>query len=231
MRVATIIDISLVDVPGIPVTVIFTGGCNFDCPYCQNASLIPNASGDVMTPSEVVSKVKDFLSDGFCITGGEPTIHKDLPELLKALRDQVGGHINLNTQGSIPSGLERSLPYLDSVWLDLKAAPERCREICRTKDNPWPRIQESIKMIQASDVALWPRTTYVGDLMQPVDISGILAFLKSIDYQGEYLIQNFMASAGVREEEISSLRTPDVHELDEVLSLVPDTIDVRLEWR
>jgi len=231
MRVATIIDISLVDVPGIPVTVIFTGGCNFDCPYCQNASLIPNTSGDVMTPSEVVSKVKDFLSDGFCVTGGEPTIHKDLPELLKALQEQVGGHINLNTQGSIPSVLEHSLPYLDSIWLDLKASPELYHEISRTKDNPWLRIQESIKMIQNSDVALWPRTTYVGDLMKPVDISKTLAFLKSIDYQGEYLIQNYVASVGVREEETSLLREPDIGELDEVLSSAPNTIEVRLEWR
>ncbi|MDF1541345.1 MAG: radical SAM protein, partial [Candidatus Thorarchaeota archaeon] len=231
LRVGTIIDISLVDVPGIPVTVIFTGGCNFDCPYCQNASLIPNDSGEEMTPSEIVAQVKDFLSDGFCITGGEPTIHRDLPSLLKVLREEVGGHINLNTQGSVPSILKQSLPYLDSIWLDLKTSPTRYREISRTSANPWPRIQESINMILASDVALWPRTTYVGDLMQPSDIAELLVFLQSTDYQGEYLIQNFVSSTGVREEEKTSLREPDMHELHEVLSHVPDTIDLRLDWR
>ncbi len=231
MRIGTIIDISLVDVPRIPVTVIFTGGCNFDCPYCQNASLIPSDSGEEMTPAEIILQVKDFLSDGFCITGGEPTIHRDLPDLLKVLRDEVGGHINLNTQGSIPSVLEQSLPYLDSIWLDLKTSPTQYQKVSRTKVNPWPRIHESIKLILASDVALWPRTTYVGDLIQPGDIAEILAFLQSTGYQGEYLIQNFVASTGVREEEKTLLREPDSNELDEVLYHVPDAIGVRLEWR
>ena len=124
MRLASIIDISLVDVPGIPVTVIFTGGCNFDCPYCQNATLIANDSGEETTPQQLVAQVRDFLSDGFCITGGEPTIHPDLPDHLKALRFEIGGHLNLNTQGSVPSVLEKSLPFLDSVWLLFVTLPK-----------------------------------------------------------------------------------------------------------
>ncbi|MHA2374127.1 MAG: radical SAM protein, partial [Candidatus Thorarchaeota archaeon] len=75
MRVASIIDISLVDVPGIPVTVIFTGGCNFDCPYCQNAELISLSSGEDLSPSEIVARARGHLTDGYCISGGEPTIH------------------------------------------------------------------------------------------------------------------------------------------------------------
>ncbi|TFF91459.1 radical SAM protein, partial [Candidatus Thorarchaeota archaeon] len=94
MRLATIIDISLVDVPGIPVTVIFTAGCNFDCPYCQNAEIIPLDSGTEMTVEEIVKEAQGHLTDGYCITGGEPTIYKGLPEMLRALREEEK-HINL----------------------------------------------------------------------------------------------------------------------------------------
>ena len=89
MRIASIIDISLVDVPGIPVTVLFTAGCNMDCSFCQNAEIIPLESGSEMVISDIVERVRGNLSDGYCVTGGEPTIHKDLPLLLKALKEDA----------------------------------------------------------------------------------------------------------------------------------------------
>ncbi|MHA1906990.1 MAG: anaerobic ribonucleoside-triphosphate reductase activating protein [Candidatus Thorarchaeota archaeon] len=231
MRLASIIDVSLVDVPGVPVTVLFTGGCNFDCPYCQNASLIPISSGDEESIPEIISQVEGFLSDGFCITGGEPTLHKDLPNLLKALRTEIGGHINLNTQGSNPSVLSKSLPYLDSIWFDLKSSPNRYREVCRTKDNPWPRIRESIDLILDSSVAFWPRTTYVGGLLDKNDIHEIITFLASIDFKGEYVIQNYIASSGVRESEAVQFNSPPVDHIESILDEVPSDIQIRLEWR
>ncbi|MHA2177560.1 MAG: radical SAM protein, partial [Candidatus Thorarchaeota archaeon] len=81
MRVASIIDISLIDVPGIPVTVLFTAGCNMDCSFCQNAEIIPTESGQEMGIPDIVNKLTGNLTDGYCISGGEPTIHKDLPVL------------------------------------------------------------------------------------------------------------------------------------------------------
>jgi pyruvate formate lyase activating enzyme len=231
MRLASVIDVSLVDVPGIPVTVLFTGGCNFDCPYCQNASIIPVSSGDEKTIPEIVSSVKGFLSDGFCITGGEPTLHKDLPVLLKVLKTEIGGHINLNTQGSNPSVLRNSLPYLDSIWFDMKSAPARYREVCRTKEDPWPRVRESVDFIMKSDVEFWPRTTYVGGLLDTNDIREILIFLKSIGFQGEYLIQNYISSTGVRETEAGRFSNPPIEDLQSFLDELPIEIETRLEWR
>lgn len=231
MRVASIIDISLVDVPGLPVTVIFTGGCNFDCPYCQNASLIPLDSGDEISPFELVSRAKGFLSDGFCITGGEPTLHKDLPNYLKALREQIGGHINLNTQGSNPSVLKNSLPYLDSVWFDLKASPKRYRDVCRVKDDPWPRVEKSIDLIVKSDVAFWPRTTLVENLLTLDDIRDIVRFLKSIKFGGRYMIQDYVASSGVRDTERSHFTRFQLADVQSFVGTLNPGFDIQLEWR
>ncbi len=231
MRLASIIDVSLVDVPRIPVTVIFTGGCNFDCPYCQNASLIPLSSGLETPISDIVSQVQDFLSDGFCITGGEPTLQRDLPELLRALKEEIGGHINLNTQGSNPSILKESIQYLDSVWFDIKSAPQRYREVCRTKEDPWPRVQKSIDLIMNSETEFWPRTTFVGGLIDSGDIEEILSFLKSISFNGEYVIQNYVVSSGVRESESKAFSSPPLEEMDKLLIKDYDGIEIRLDWR
>ncbi len=231
MRLASVIDISLVDVPGIPVTVLFTGGCNFDCPYCQNAELIPLESGTEMIVEEVARKARGHLTDGYCVTGGEPTIHKDLPDLLKLLREDGDCHINLNTQGSVPSILERCLPYLDSVWFDIKATPDRYPVIVRIGSNPWKKVLKSIKLLMASDIDFWPRTTYAGGLISPEEVLGVAQVLKEMGFEGEYVVQNYVRSAGVRSQESAYLRIPEKEELNPILDLLPDGVEMRLEWR
>ncbi|MBD3405126.1 MAG: anaerobic ribonucleoside-triphosphate reductase activating protein [Candidatus Lokiarchaeota archaeon] len=231
MRIGSIIDISLVDVPGIPVSVIFTGGCNFNCPYCQNADLISLDSGTEVSISEIIERVSGHFVDGYCITGGEPTLQKELPELLKDLRNSSDGHINLNTQGSVPDVLRQCVPYLDSVWFDIKTSPSKYLTISRTKDNPWKRVENSIKYLLKSSVSFWPRTTYVGKLMTPNDILSIADKLASLGYSGKYTVQNYIASSGVRENEKEFLSSPDRSEIDEIADLIPPQLSLNLEWR
>ena len=231
MRIASVIDISLVDVPKIPVTVIFTGGCNMDCGYCQNAEIIPRDSGTEIPISDIVERVRGNLSDGYCITGGEPTIHKDLPLLLQTLKEDGADHINLNTQGSVPDVLERCLPFLDSVWFDIKSSPKRYREITRVHSDPWPRVERSIKLLINSDTSFWPRTTYVGGLMNSDDIQEIVNLLHTLGFQGEYLVQNYKKSAGTREKDVASFHEPEITELDVVHTSMPPGITLKLEWR
>ena len=230
MRIASIIDVSLVDVPRIPVTVIFTGGCNYDCPYCQNAEIIPRNSGTEMSIEEIVQQSSGNLVDGFCITGGEPTIHADLPDLLRALKS-TSLHMNLNTQGSVPTILKKCIPFLDSVWFDIKAPPEIYPHISRTSTNPWNQITESMNLLISSDVSFWPRTTYTGSLLSTSDIIEIMQVLDEMGYRGEYIIQNYVASAGVRQSEKDTLRVPDISEIESVRNEAPDGIKVRFEWR
>jgi len=231
MRIASIIDISLVDVPGIPVTVLFTAGCNMDCPYCQNAEIIPITSGTEMSIDAIVQNLRGNLTNGYCITGGEPTIHKDLPDLLKQLRFEDSKHINLNTQGTVPNVLEKSLPYLDSVWFDIKTIPESYCELTRVETNPWPRVERSIRLVLDSEVTFWPRTTYVGGLTKPSDILKISILLSDLDYHGEYVVQNFLKSTGTREVDVESFTEPDKDELLSIIDKIPEGISLHLEWR
>lgn len=231
MRVASIIDISLVDVPGIPVTVLFTAGCNLDCPYCQNAEIIPLSSGAELSIEAIVEKMSGHLTDGYCITGGEPTIQKDLPALLSQLSSEDDKHINLNTQGTVPDVLEKALPYLNSVWFDIKTIPESYCEVTRVSANPWSRIEKSLRLIQTSKSMLWPRTTYVGGLNKPSDILTIANLLSDIGYEGEYVVQNFKKSTGTRVADVENFYEPAADELNSIVDQIPPSITLRLEWR
>jgi pyruvate formate lyase activating enzyme len=231
MRLASIIDVSLVDVPKIPVTVIFLAGCNFDCPYCQNAEIIPANTGTEASPSDIAHQASGFLTDGFCITGGEPTIQHDLPRLLALLKKQPGKHINLNTQGSVPDVLKASLTFLDSVWFDMKTSPAKYPSVARTRHDPWPKVEKSIRLLLDSDVSFWPRTTFVGGLIALEDIMSIMDFLSSVGFQGEYLIQNFIKSAGTREEEVEGFHSGSIEEVVVLSGSTPPGIRLRLEWR
>ncbi len=230
MRIASIVDISLVDVPGIPVTVLFTGGCNFDCPYCHNADLIPMSSGVEMDIPEIIAKSRGHLTDGFCITGGEPTVHKDLPDLLRALKNLDNNYINLNTQGSIPSVLKQSLPFLNSIWMDIKCNPERYADVTRAGSDLWQNVRQSIEMTLDSDTEFWPRTTYAAGLVDRDDIVAIVDVLGQIGFRGKYLIQNYIMSAGVREEDAAGLKSPGREEMDALRELGTSDIEIVIEW-
>ena len=231
MRIASVIDISLVDVPKIPVTVIFTAGCNMDCPYCQNAEIIPLKSGVMMSIPEIVERVQGNMSDGYCITGGEPTIHRDLPDLLKALRDTGTKHINLNTQGTVPNVLKKCLPYLDSVWFDIKTVPERYAEVTRSRSDPWPRVLRSTKLLLDTNIAFWPRTTYVGRWMHPEEIERIANILAGLGFEGTYLVQNYVRSSGTRKSETEEFEESSSDEIEQIREKLPPTISLKLEWR
>ena len=168
--------------------------------------------------------------DGFCVTGGEPTIHQDLPDLLRALKS-TGLHVNLNTQGSVPSVLKNCLPFLDSVWFDIKAPPDIYTSISRTTTNPWNQIADSIKLLISSDVEFWPRTTFTGSLLSSADLTAIVHELDELGFRGDYVVQNYVASSGVRESEKAHLKVPDISEIEVVMDNVPGEIEVRLEWR
>ncbi|MHA1970799.1 MAG: hypothetical protein ACTSXE_03015, partial [Candidatus Thorarchaeota archaeon] len=139
--------------------------------------------------------------------------------------------INLNTQGSVPDVLEKCLPYLDSVWFDMKTIPERYAEITRVKSDPWARVLRSIKLLIESDVGFWPRTTYVGQLMNADEIQRIANLLHEFGFQGEYLIQNYKKSTGTRESLVADFEEPNQSELDPLLDSMPSGITLKLEWR
>lgn len=120
---------TLLDYPGRVAATVFTGGCNFRCPFCHNAGLVLRPlSQESYTEDEVFSfltKRRGILT-GVCITGGEPTIQQDLPDFVRRIK-ALGLQVKLDTNGSHPQMLSELIreDLLDYVAMDIKNSPQR----------------------------------------------------------------------------------------------------------
>ena len=118
---------TLLDYPEHVAATVFLGGCNFRCPFCQNRDLLLHpADFASFTEEEVFEHLKKRSSmlTGVCISGGEPTIYKDLPEFLARIKE-LGYLVKLDTNGTNPDMLRRLYKenLIDYVAMDIKTAP------------------------------------------------------------------------------------------------------------
>jgi len=129
MKIHGLNKLTLLDYPGHMACLIFTGACNYRCPFCHNASLVLNPNSQPAISEEelfvFLQSRKDIL-EGVCISGGEPTLQADLPEFIRKIR-AMGFHIKLDTNGSRPGILKTLLDegLLDYVSMDIKNSPEK----------------------------------------------------------------------------------------------------------
>ena len=113
---------------GTPMTFIRLYGCQLSCPWCDT----PQDGYEEMTPFEIIQQVRD---DWACLTGGEPTIHEELPILVNILREKlISVAIETSGLGPLPKGLN---------W------------ICVSPKNPWPdpivlQIAHEVKLLVGS---------------------------------------------------------------------------------
>jgi pyruvate formate lyase activating enzyme len=172
---------SLLDWDGHVVATIYLQGCNWRCLYCHNPDLVPlEPTFDELDFEEIAEYVRgnaDFL-DGVAISGGEPTIHPDLPILIAKVRD-LGMKVKLDTNGSNPDLLEDLLGsgMLDFVAMDIKAPlNEKYREISKVNVD-LDAIKRSIRLLMTSDIDHEFRTTVVPFLLEEKDIESIAAYI------------------------------------------------------
>ena len=138
MTIAGLQKMTLLDYPGKVACTVFLQGCNYRCPFCHNSGLLDGRGDDCIPEEELLGFLKKRvgLLEGVCITGGEPTLQKDLPQLLEAIK-ALGFAVKLDTNGSRPAVLRDlvSRGLVDYVAMDIKNCPERYAETTGT-----PRI-------------------------------------------------------------------------------------------
>jgi len=183
MRIAGFISTSLIDWDGKISSVIFTGGCNFVCPFCHN-SLIAN--DDPKLPEITWEELKPELErklgwlDGVVVTGGEPLMHPEIFELFADIK-RLGLKVKLDTNGSFPYALKRAmaLQLVDFVAMDVKAPlNERYSIACgRNLPNLAP-LRRSIKLLLQWDKEAEFRITLVPGLVEKGDMEAIGTLLK-----------------------------------------------------
>lgn len=188
---------TLLDFPERLACTVFTGGCNFRCPFCHNASLVLHAN-EVNGISEeeffsYLSKRRGVL-DGVCITGGEPLLMPDIVDFIKKIRS-LGLLVKLDTNGSFPEKLEYLLDegLLDYVAMDIKNSKSKYAITAGVSDYP-EKIEKSIEIIinKAPDYEF--RTTVVRELHTTQDIVDITALIKNAK---RYFLQGYVDSGDV----------------------------------
>lgn len=199
---------TLVDYPGKIACTVFLWGCDFACPFCQNKSLV---KGLESLPTIGENELLDFLKkkakylEGIVISGGEPTIHKDLPSLLKRIKSETGIAVKLDTNGANPKMLELLLEegLVDYIAMDIKSSP---RKYCLAagKNVDLEKIKKSAQIIMNGKIDYEFRTTVVPDFFTAEDALEIAQWLEGADL---YILQQFIPSENCLDKDFSK-KTP-----------------------
>ena len=152
---------SMVDFPGRLAAVFFLTGCNFKCGFCHNAALM-NRTGAAGLPwtevEQICRKFRDNWVAGAVVTGGEPTLNPGVFHIVEKLREW-GFAIKLDTNGSRPGVLEKLLPRVDYVAMDVKFAQADYSKRVGFADVA--ALTESIRLIREKAAAYEFRTTVI----------------------------------------------------------------------
>ena len=189
---------SLIDYPEKISAIIFTQGCNFSCPYCHNPELI-KGKGKGEREKEIIEFLHSRIGklDGVVITGGEPTLHKDLPEFIKQIKE-MGFAVKLDTNGTNPEMLQQLInkKLIDYVAMDIKAPIEKYSEVVNKKINT-DNILKSIEILKNSDIDYEFRTTVVKSQLSIEDFEKIGELIAGCQ---KYYIQRFLPTKTLEKE-------------------------------
>ena len=167
---------TLLDFPGHVACTVFLGGCDFRCPFCHNFELIDGSAPPVMDDGELLAflQKRTGLLDGVAITGGEPCLHPDLPQLIKAVR-ALGYAVKLDTNGYHPQMLRSLLAdgLVDYVAMDIKNSPQNYARTCGLETLDLAPVRESVNLLMQGDTDYEFRTTVVDELHAEQDFEAI----------------------------------------------------------
>ena len=207
MKIHGLNKLTLLDYPGHMACLVFTGACNYRCPFCHNASLVlhPN-SQPLISEDEIFRflKSRTGILEGVCISGGEPTLQPDLPEFIRKVKD-LGFRVKLDTNGSRPEILNDLLTkdLLDYVSMDIKNTLSKYPFTVGLVNSPstfapscpdnlvTEAVQTSVKQLMNSDILYEFRTTLVRELHTEEDLLSIAAWLQGAK---AYYLQAFRDS-------------------------------------
>jgi pyruvate formate lyase activating enzyme len=218
---------SMVDYPRHFAAVFFTSGCNFTCGFCHNAALMGKKQTGLSWRrlKEACIRFKQDWVNGVVITGGEPTMAGDLPDLIQLFKKQFGFSVKLDTNGSDPDRLAECLPLVDYVAMDIKTTVSGYPELVGYTQAD--HIRKSIELIKAEARDYEFRTTVIDTIHTDEQMDAIG---ETIDGAKRYALQAFIPRENLPGQRFSLLpRTPSsrLHELRNRLTHRADEILIR----
>ncbi len=225
---------SLLDYPDHIAAIIFTQGCNFRCQFCYNPMLVkPGYTGGKVSnrpsagdgqgqkghPLITEDDLFAFLDkrkgklNAIVITGGEPTLHKDLPEFIIKIR-KLGYKIKLDTNGTNSQMLKDLIGrrLIDYIAMDMKGPLDKYEKVIGVKTDLM-KIKESITIIMKSGLPYEFRTTVVPDLIGFKDIASIGKLIKGAS---KWYLQIFKSDIDLVNPEFNNTKSYASGEMEEM---------------
>lgn len=196
MQLSGLQKLTLLDFPGKMACTAFTAGCNFRCPFCHNASLV---TGDLaalpkMSESEFFSflEKRQGILEGVCITGGEPTLQKDILSFIEKIK-ALGFAVKLDTNGARPDVLKEILDSgsVSYVAMDIKNSQKEYPKTVGIENFDITPVLESVELLKGGKTPFEFRTTVVSGLHTPESIREIGEWIGGVD---NYFLQSFVDS-------------------------------------
>ncbi|MBE6651506.1 MAG: anaerobic ribonucleoside-triphosphate reductase activating protein [Ruminococcaceae bacterium] len=217
MKIQGFQKLTLLDYPGKTAATVFTGGCNFRCPFCHNSDLVLNPAAFPEIPEEeVLSQLKkrSGFIDGVCITGGEPLL-TDISGFIKKIKE-LGLLVKVDTNGSFPIRLRTLLltGCVDYVAMDIKNSPEKYAETVGIAGFDTKSIESSVEILKDSGVDHEFRTTVVKELHGEKEMESIGRWLEG---ETKYFLQGYKLSDGVIDKSLTPHSAEDMKKLLETV--------------
>lgn len=217
---------SLLDYPGHIAAIVFAGGCNFNCPFCQNSGLLHPRDSDLIDLEKFFSflEKRAGILEGVVITGGEPTLFSDLPEFICRIRN-LGLKVKLDTNGARPEAIKLLLEnhLLDYIAMDVKASPEHYPQAAGVNVSI-NRIRQSIHLIMESALPYEFRTTVVRELHE---LSCFHQLGQLISNAELCYLQTFRDGGTVNVRGLHPFSEEDMKKAAEILQLYVHEVNIR----
>lgn len=233
MKISGLQKMTLLDFPGKVACTVFLQGCNFRCPFCHNSGLL-----DAGAPGEITKEaLLDFLKkrkgllDGVCITGGEPTVQPELPQLLQQIK-ALGYSIKLDTNGTHPDILKELVTsgLVDYVAMDIKNCPRRYAETVGLPKSPLDKIEQSIRFLMNGTLPFEFRTTVVEEFHDDTAIAEMVQWLqalvpdKKLDH---YFLQPFVDRDSVLQTGLHTPKAEILQRFSQILTASAENVCIR----
>ena len=227
MKIKGLQKLTLLDYPGRLAATVFLGGCNMRCPFCHNASLVVRPDNTEITEDELFAFLESRRGklSGVCVTGGEPTLNRELPSFISKIR-ALGYSVKLDTNGTNPDMLESLIRdgLVDYVAMDIKTSIENYGRVSGIPDIDTSKIERSIDLLLSGAVPYEFRTTVVRELHTASDFEAIG---RRIEGARAYFLQSFKDSGDLIEDGFSSYSEAEIQSLLDIVKVYIPNAQIR----
>lgn len=228
MKFHGIVKSTVLDYPGLMACTLFTGGCNFRCPFCQNAALVLDPSSEpTLDPDEIENFLKNRvgLLDGVCITGGEPLLQADITSFVTHVKS-LGFRVKIDTNGSFPEKLDELIHSgcVDYIAMDIKSSPKGYAAAAGLESFDMTPIYTSVTLLKQSGIDHEFRTTLVKELHHEEDMIAIGQWLGK---EEKYFLQTFLDKGMNIKSGLHGFSKKEEENFQKILKSYIDSVSIR----